>query len=77
MTNVLALAEIASSKLPVASVDVPLVVPFTKTEAPGTGFPEPSVTLPEIFFPCAITNSEAKTAPKSSNTIFLMLFGLV
>lgn len=35
-----------SSKLPSRSHTVPFVVPSTRTEAPMTGYPEPSFTVP-------------------------------
>jgi len=40
-------------KLPLLSVDVPVLVPFTRTDAAGTGSPEVAVTLPVTTFPCA------------------------
>ena len=40
-------------KFPLLSVIQPLLVPFTRTDAPVTG-PKSSFTVPEMFNPCAL-----------------------
>src|SRR6478736_7842692 len=39
--------------LPSTSVTVPLEVPFTRTDTPGTGDPASSLTIPLTTFDCA------------------------
>jgi hypothetical protein len=60
-------------KAPLASALTPALEPFTLIEAPGTGAPESSVTLPETTV-CAIADIIKKAkAQKLNSSFFLML----
>jgi hypothetical protein len=66
-------------KLPLSSVTVPVLVPFTETEAPFSGLASGSVTVPLIFdWAFAVEASKKKTNAMNAwlgrNLIFI--FGI-
>jgi hypothetical protein len=62
-------------KLPLASVDAPLLVPFTITEAPAS--PDPSlasVTLPVTFMFCWLQAAELTSSRERHNNFLKQNF---
>ena len=60
-TTIVALGLLTDKeKLPEASVAVPVLVPFSRTETPATGAPSEPVTLPVTVVACAKTNEGIK-----------------
>jgi hypothetical protein len=67
----LALEETERENVPSGFVMVPVVVPFTTTEALATGLPFSSVTFP-VTVRCAIACMAKNTMPAKSRYSFLM-----
>jgi hypothetical protein len=72
ITSVLAFAGTDKEYEPSVLVVVPILVPFTKTEAPVTGSPVASVTLPVIVRFCAIEDSRKQNIADNVTKSFLM-----
>ena len=67
--------EASKENLPSKSVEVPVEVPLMITEAPGSGVPVSSKTVPEMVLVCAIANctTNAKNSIRRPLILILML----
>ncbi|MNV43610.1 hypothetical protein D3C71_1353270 [compost metagenome] len=59
-------------KLPLASVAVPIEVPFTFIDIPGIAIPESSDTFPLIVLVCAFAKLIAKTQISNINNLIFI-----
>jgi hypothetical protein len=74
MTSAVAFEGSDKENDPSAEVLVPMLVPFTITEALARPLPLSSVTLPLIFLAWAITCILTRNNPKHSKNNFLISF---
>src|SRR6186713_2337891 len=72
-----ALGPIEMEKLPISSVDTPLLPPLTWTDALGTGVPWLSVTLPVTVRFCAHICVHSSIRPHNNESFLISFCDLV